>query len=163
MRSSVRMRISHDIDRNVYLLAYTSIATQPFDEQQVEELANYSAAKNEMRRITGFLNYNPTKHQFLQVLEGGEDDVENLIEVISADSRHKLLNVLRVGNHPRRLFSGWAMRLIDEETSDKINLEDLLDACLRNMSDPPYDRVWLRESALRMIQQVALLRSRGAR
>lgn len=145
----------------VYLLAYTSVATAPLSEQQVDELASQASEKNTMLGITGFLNYDFRKQQFLQVLEGHDSEVESLIEKIAVDPRHQQLNILRIGNSPRRLFPNWWMRLIDEETADMISLESLLDGCLRKMAAPPYDRQWLQESALRMITQVAQLKAGG--
>ena len=66
------------------------------------ELALKSAAKNERLGVTGFVNYDAAFQTFFQFLEGEKDTVEQLIQVIECDPRHRVLSRVPILEHERQ-------------------------------------------------------------
>ena len=92
----------------LHQLVYTSVATQPFDDNQLRELLQKARVFNHEHRLTGILLYSTGK--FLQVLEGEQEAVQHLYyHRICADPRHVQLKVLADSPAPRRIFPDWGM------------------------------------------------------
>ena len=77
------------------------------DEQR--DLSDTSSANNQRDGITGVLTYR--SGFILQILEGSEGAVRDLLLKIRQDTRHKNIDVLRETFIDRRQFTGWNMRL----------------------------------------------------
>ncbi|OON67234.1 BLUF domain-containing protein [Hymenobacter sp. CRA2] len=102
----------------MYHLIYHSQARMAFDTPQLTELLEQSRAFNAAHDITGLLLYTPNQ-QFMQVLEGGEDEVRHLYyERIAVDARHHDCVVLSEGPWSRRSFPNWRMGFLTDEQSD---------------------------------------------
>ncbi len=88
-------------------LAYTSVATVGFQEDELTRILQQSRTYNTSVDITGVLLY--VRGSFIQVLEGKKAAVEALYEHIKKDPRHS--NVTLLLNRPivQRLFPNWAM------------------------------------------------------
>lgn len=89
------------------------------------ELAETSAGNNEKLGITGLLVL--AGENFLQVLEGPAEALNDLYLKIARDKRHSHPRLLRYERITRRAFADWAMHVVD--------LDDL----------PPGDRDFLRK------------------
>ncbi len=100
----------------VHFLVYISVASHPFSEPELVELLRTSRSLNEQSDITGMLLYNDER--FMQVLEGGEEEVKATFARISNDSRHQNVITLLEGEQPERDFPQWWMgfKVIDAET-----------------------------------------------
>jgi hypothetical protein len=88
-------------------LLYASRATQP-DSQAVEEsILAQSRLHNPQHGITGVLCY--SGDIFIQVLEGGRDEVNELYNSIVRDGRHQNVRLLSYEEVRERKFVNWTM------------------------------------------------------
>jgi len=93
-------------------LIYKSIATaEVVSNETLRDLERKSGDSNMAKGITGLLVL--TENVFLQVLEGSAVDVTDLFGRISADKRHRRLELVTFEPAASRLFDEWGMRLVD--------------------------------------------------
>lgn len=88
-------------------LTYLSSATDLLDERQLADLLGEVRALNERRGLTGMLLY--SDGNFIQVLEGPDDAVDEAFRAISADPRHHGLLVTLRDPIEERVFPDWSM------------------------------------------------------
>lgn len=96
-----------DHDEALLSVVYSSHARDPFDEGRLRELLAQSRAANEHRGVTGMLLYRGGR--FVQILEGPEQAVRDLLETIEADDRHTGIRVLIDEFVEHRNFADWTM------------------------------------------------------
>ena len=77
------------------------------DESELEQLLTYSRETNLRNDITGILLYHDGN--FLQLLEGPQRQVQETIQRIQRDTRHKGIIPLLTRSYPKRSFEGWSM------------------------------------------------------
>jgi hypothetical protein len=70
---------------------------------------------NEHNAVCGFLMFD--RHRFHQILEGPEDKVMALFERISADTRHRNIEVLARSTIPQMSFPDWSMGAFLSDTN----------------------------------------------
>lgn len=110
---------------SVFGLVYLSRASIDFSSQQLQELVKKSQQHNQKLEITGMLLM--SDGYFFQLLEGEEEFVSRLFNVISEDKRHQDVHVLFSGNLVKRYCPNWSMMLLvneaitPEQTQDKVN------------------------------------------
>ena len=93
-------------------LIYKSIATaEVVSNETLRDLENKAGESNAVKGITGLLVL--TGNVFLQVLEGAAVDITELFGRISADKRHRRLELITYEPAASRLFDEWGMRLVD--------------------------------------------------
>jgi Sensors of blue-light using FAD len=95
----------------VFVLTYVSSATRPFSSSDLDELLATSRDNNAGLGVTGMLLYKDGN--FMQVLEGEEEDVRALYHKIMGDPRHKGEMVLLEHHAQERQFPGWSMGFRD--------------------------------------------------
>lgn len=88
-------------------IAYTSQATFDFTDGDLITLLMNSRANNKRDRLTGILLH--SEGQFLQVLEGDEEDVETKFDRISKDPRHRRIAMILREEADTRQFGKWTM------------------------------------------------------
>ncbi|HCD33338.1 MAG TPA: blue light sensor protein, partial [Phycisphaerales bacterium] len=88
-------------------LIYTSVATKPLSNTELNKLLNQSRLRNEFANVTGMLLFD--RGTFLQVIEGPEYTIQKLYERIKADTRHQRMIVLSERRIKHREFSKWKM------------------------------------------------------
>jgi hypothetical protein len=88
-------------------LLYASRAAAPVNASVVDSILEQSARNNPPRGITGILCYGDD--MFIQVLEGGRDEVCDLYNTIVRDERHLEVRILIYEEIPERRFGGWTM------------------------------------------------------
>lgn len=94
-------------DHPLLSLVYTSSAVRPFADDELDVLLQSSRTHNHALGITGLLLHRGG--EFIQILEGERDEVEQLMERIDRDPRHHDVRVLlREPVHERR-FGDWSM------------------------------------------------------
>jgi hypothetical protein len=91
----------------MYRLIYKSRAIQRIDWELVKKLIDKSEENNQDAGITGVLL--ATETHFLQVLEGGFDEVNALFMQIVRDTRHDQVQLIAFDCVESRLFGGWTM------------------------------------------------------
>ncbi|MGR9107500.1 MAG: adenylate/guanylate cyclase domain-containing protein [Gammaproteobacteria bacterium] len=103
-------------------IMYISTATRQLSGAEVDELGRISSRNNLQAGITGILF---SAHEFfVQILEGGEDAVDEVLTRIRNDSRHRDLVILKAEHEvAARLFAKWSMRVIRLDTTHDIILQ----------------------------------------
>ncbi|HYP06006.1 MAG TPA: BLUF domain-containing protein [Bryobacteraceae bacterium] len=88
-------------------LTYVSSATREFTESELVNLLSRSRENNERHGLTGMLLYKDGS--FIQVLEGPDEAVRQLFDIISADDRHRGVIRLLERQIEQREFPEWRM------------------------------------------------------
>jgi hypothetical protein len=90
---------------------YASAATNPFDRENLVELLKIARSKNMAADISGMLLYH--SGSFLQVLEGPEQNVEELYAKIQKDPRHTRCLLIWRDSIQQKEFENWSMGFVD--------------------------------------------------
>jgi hypothetical protein len=116
----------------VLSVVYSSTATSPFSASDLAALLTVSRRNNARAGVTGMLLSRGDR--FLQVLEGPEDEVEDTMMRISADSGHRDVRILLQGPVEQRQFPDWTMSFAQLSSSEedrvpgyRATFEDLAD------------------------------------
>ncbi|MCK0099060.1 BLUF domain-containing protein [Qipengyuania sp. S6317L1] len=78
--------------------------------EQVDEILTTCARNNAAKNVTGLLLYNG--RNFLQLLEGKAESLDQLMSAIEADERHEGVLVMHTGEVEERTCPEWAMKLL---------------------------------------------------
>ncbi|UVI39985.1 BLUF domain-containing protein [Qipengyuania spongiae] len=89
-------------------LLYASTAAEGLDSADVFKIVEDSSRRNPARDVTGFLIFDGS--QFLQYVEGPQEALDGLLDVLNHDRRHHSVRVLHRAESEQRLFPRWAMR-----------------------------------------------------
>ena len=98
-------------------LIYASRSTAPITETVVDDLLATSRENNPALGITGVLCL-CNNNAFMQVLEGGRDEVNRLYTRVVQDSRHTDVTLLEYAEITERSFTNWRMGRVD---LDRVN------------------------------------------
>ena len=112
-------------------LTYTSVACPDLGPGDIRAIHQTARHLNALDGVTGLLVYNG--RQFLQVIEGAESAIDDLLQRLQADPRHSGLTVEDQRVIEDREFRHWAMELAQISISDlkaRSALADLLPATL---------------------------------
>lgn len=128
----------------IYTLTYFSksnlIGNVDLVKQQINQLLVVAQKNNSAKAITGALLY--SGGYFIQVLEGRQQDVEEVFELIMCDQRHSDVTVLTNKHLALRSFSKWSMALVGVT-------EDMPEALSSLLAAP--DELVETESGMRLI------------
>lgn len=102
-------------------LLYASRAAAPLTSSVYDAILEQSRAHNPARGITGILCF--SEDVFIQVLEGGRDEVCELYNAIVRDPRHENVRILSFEEIRERRFGHWTMGQVN---LDKVNQSLLL-------------------------------------
>lgn len=95
----------------MFQLVYVSTVAKPLGTADLLEILAAARRRNVELGVTGVLLYRAD--HFIQVLEGWEPEVRDLLELISGDPRHRDLRVIHEGNVEEREFPEWTMGFAD--------------------------------------------------
>jgi len=112
-------------------LLYASRRATPLSRPVDDSILARSLEYNPRHGITGILCYSDSL--FLQVLEGGRDEVCELYNDIAADTRHTHVRILSYEEITERRFGGWTMGQVNVA---KVNPSLLLKYAERAELDP---------------------------
>lgn len=101
---------------SLFQLVYVSTATRLLTKEELRDLLKASTRRNARRGITGLLLYKDGN--FMQVLEGEEQEVRRLFEKISQDSRHHGVITLLQGPISERYFPNSFMAFRDLDSPE---------------------------------------------
>jgi Sensors of blue-light using FAD len=90
---------------------YASRAAKPLDARLIDDILEKSRRNNPAQGITGILCY--SGDTFIQVLEGGRDEVCDLFNNIVRDARHDNVRLLAYDEIRERKFCNWTMGHVD--------------------------------------------------
>lgn len=133
---------------DLYLLAYTSVASHHMTHEELIHLLSQSRDNNSHDDITGMLLY--MEGCFFQVLEGQREQLEALFEKISHDARHHHVMKLIIEPIEERSFAHWTMgfqHVTPEELASVTGITDFLDRENHGFDAMPANR------ARRLIEQ----------
>jgi len=104
----------------MFYLIYTSIAREGIQMQDLREILDKARECNQRNGITGLLLFK--NNRFMQLIEGDEAHVQELMEKIRSDHRHSNILVLQSDQAESRQFSDWSMAFRSPNLSDGISL-----------------------------------------
>lgn len=110
----------------IYYIIYTSTPNTPVDLDTVNAITNEAIKWNQAHDITGMLL--GLEDQYFQFLEGDEDEVKKLFNMIKGDPRHKDVSLRIQGFSNERVFTEWSMgswMLTNDELKNLTALDDL--------------------------------------
>lgn len=90
---------------------YASRAVARVERPVVDSILAQSRRNNAAQGITGILCY--SEDIFIQVLEGGREEVGELFATIMRDDRHRGVRILTYEEIGERRFGHWAMGQVD--------------------------------------------------
>lgn len=114
----------------MYQLLYTSKAVSPFKDDEVSKLLEIARRNNAEKSITGMLLY--CNGNFIQLLEGEEEQLAELFKVISNDPRHTEVNKVIENKIQRPQFPDWSMGYKFLSPQQLTNLENNEDVDVAN-------------------------------
>ncbi len=86
---------------------YASRPAKPLDGQFLDDILEQSRKNNPKLGITGMLCV--SENLFIQVIEGGRDEVCELFNAIVRDERHQQVRLLSYAEISERQFGNWTM------------------------------------------------------
>ncbi|WP_421763707.1 BLUF domain-containing protein [Ekhidna sp.] len=110
----------------IYYIIYTSTPSSPVDLETVNAITKEAIKWNKAHDVTGMLLSLDDK--YFQFLEGEEEEVKKLFNMIKKDSRHKDVTLRIQGFSNERVFTEWSMgswMLTNEELTKLSALADL--------------------------------------
>lgn len=113
-------------------LVYASRSSAPIDDDLVDAILTRSRTHNFEAGITGVLCV-CHGDVFMQVLEGGRDEVNELYGKLVRDTRHTDVTLLDYAEIAERRFFGWRMGRVD---IDKLNVGVILKYTEKAPLDP---------------------------
>lgn len=90
---------------------YTSRATEHVSSTNLFSIIEVSARNNPGREVTGFLI--ATGSEFLQLVEGPTERLDELLAVLHRDNRHRDIRILMRNSIQKRSFPSWRMQRFD--------------------------------------------------
>ncbi len=109
----------------LYTLIYVSSAVNKFAESELFGLLNLARSENKKTDITGVLLYNDGN--FLQVIEGEKNNIEDLFKKIEKDPRHKGIIKIFEDQINKRRFGDWSMGFLRHKHSDLKLIKGFMD------------------------------------
>ena len=100
---------------------YASRVVNPLNSGLLDSILQQSCKNNPPLGVTGLLCF--TKNIFIQIIEGGRDEVNQLYLTIARDDRHREVQLLAFDEVSQRQFSNWTMGQVD---IDNINVSLVL-------------------------------------
>jgi hypothetical protein len=91
-------------------VTYTSLARLDLQASDLEAIHRTAREQNALDGITGLLVFNGT--HFLQIIEGAEDAIEDLVERLRKDPRHNGFEIRDRRQVDTRSFPDWSMELV---------------------------------------------------
>ena len=108
-------------------LLYASRPATPLSAVILDEILAQSRINNPEQGITGILCF--SDNIFIQVLEGGRDEVCETYNKIVRDNRHREVRILTYDEISERRFGGWTM--------GQVNIAKVNPALLLKYSEKP--------------------------
>ena len=91
-------------------LTYTSRARLDLGDSELAEIHQTARHFNALDAISGLLLFDGSR--FLQIVEGTEDAVDNLVERLRMDPRHSAFEIRDERYMEQRSFPDWSMELV---------------------------------------------------
>jgi hypothetical protein len=101
-------------------VSYVSRTSQPMSSEELLALLLECRKNNRAKNVTGMLLYG--NGTFLQAIEGEEETIDGLVEIIKSDPRHERFQLLHRKQIEHREYADWSMGFdrVDGESSQDI-------------------------------------------
>ncbi|MFD0793009.1 BLUF domain-containing protein [Mucilaginibacter litoreus] len=109
----------------MHYIVYISAATKFFADSELKDLLLQSRKSNKLKEITGLLLY--SQGVFMQVIEGKQENVMQLFEIIEKDARHNCIIKMLEGETDERVFPDWAMAFKTVSVEEFSKIEAYMD------------------------------------
>lgn len=111
-------------------IVYTSHATDQVTAAELFNIIEISARNNPGREVTGFLVAAPS--EFLQLVEGPAERLDELIAILQRDPRHRDIRVVLREQIHQRSFPSWKMQRFNTTTGDPAQVLAMIrEKCVR--------------------------------
>ncbi len=110
-------------------IIYASTAVKLMNNQELLDILHTSRRKNQEKNLTGMLLYKGGN--FLQVLEGEEEQVLETFNIIQKDPRHTQIQIISQERITGRQFTDWQMAFVNLD-DENIKLEPAYSMFLRD-------------------------------
>lgn len=116
----------------IFHLVYISQAADDLSYTDIRNILDVSRVHNTQAGITGVLILR--EGYFLQVLEGDEASIKDLVSRIEKDRRNSSLKVLIQDRGEQRIFAEWSMAFLDGdiEANTTKDLIEFFEVCLQS-------------------------------
>jgi hypothetical protein len=128
-------------------LTYTSRARLDLTSEDLADIHQVARHLNALDGITGLLVFDGTR--FLQIIEGAEEAIDNLVERLRRDPRHGAFEIRDSRLVAERSFPDWSMELVSV-SAGYLQARTELRSILPEQVAPP-----VRELILRMSDAIA--------
>ena len=128
-------------------LAYTSRARLDLSDGELNDIHQTARHLNALDGVTGLLLYDGSR--FLQIIEGAEGAIDDLVERLRMDPRHSAFEVRDEREVDRRSFEDWSMELVRVSAGYKVAREEVATIL------PPEVAAPVRDMILRMSGEMA--------
>ncbi len=99
--------------RKLFFVLYVSQASISFTKKEMDEMVKKCSENNQQNNVTGYLYYE--NGYFFQYLEAYElNTLSSLLNTLSNDNRHRVLQTFIASNRVERRFKDWFMKRVDE-------------------------------------------------
>ena len=109
----------------MFELVYHSIAKPGITNDEIASLLHKAREFNSANNITGCLLHH--NNEFLQILEGKKEAIQDLFLSISKDSRHSHAYLIIEGEKKERTFPKWSMAYNDFKVNYLSKVDSLSD------------------------------------
>jgi hypothetical protein len=116
----------------MYYIIYLSAGVKWFSETELKDILAVSNVNNRRDDITGLLLY--SEGNFIQLLEGEENVVQQTFQKISGDERHKGITHIASGLLAERNFPEWAMGFKSIDAESAATFEGYVNPANKNMT-----------------------------
>ncbi len=103
----------------LYQVIYSSVALEVMPKSKLYRILMEARSSNQRNQITGVLVF--AEGRFLQVIEGDEASVANIMTRISLDPRHEDVRILHEGVIESRSFPNWLMAYVTSNQKELAN------------------------------------------
>jgi hypothetical protein len=122
-RERVAPRLAAQEAAMIFRLIYSSKAAPELAAADLEDMLKESRVRNRARGITGVLVF--VDGVFLQILEGEEKNVLDLMRTIALDPRHSDIKVFHEEECKERAFADWNMAFLNPGAADVAHWAEL--------------------------------------
>jgi hypothetical protein len=115
---------------------YISTPTRPMSSDDLMNILNNSRLNNASTGVSGMLLY--TGSEFIQILEGEDKVIEDLLETIKHDPRHRDFRIIEKKKISHREYAEWTMgfkRIDKDDLRDVPELNKFFDTDLSGSID----------------------------
>ncbi|MDO3381235.1 BLUF domain-containing protein [Gilvimarinus algae] len=134
-------------------ILYVSRATEAFGDGALGDLLQQAEARNLELGVTGYLFYKAP--YFFQYIESEGDEVTELMQSITRDSRHEVINQVEDEFTGARRFPRWSMQFVNDKVLNRISLEQIVIDDLLSMTDVYRDEGRWRQTLFQLVGTIS--------